>query len=146
MDGDGCITVQIVRRKDYVLGFQLRFIVQFTQKEIRRAHLDWLKDLLDNVGSIRTKNRLNCKVCDYVIVEEVYVKALLLKLLPFLRLKAKQASLCLEIINKYDTKMKPAEFINLCKLVDQFEELNYSKKRIIKANTVAEFYNKPKAS
>ena len=25
LDSDGCITAQIIRRKDYVLGFQIRF-------------------------------------------------------------------------------------------------------------------------
>lgn len=142
LDGDGCITVQIVRRADYVLGFQLRFTIQFTQKLSRQSHLDWLKDLLDNVGYIRVKGRGLNKVCDYTIVDEVYVKALLQHLLPFLRLKNKQASLCLRIMDKYSTKMSPSEFVELCFLVDQFALLNDSKKRKITAKTVADFFSK----
>ncbi len=141
LDGDGCITVQIVRRADYVLGFQLRFTIQFTQKLSRQSHLVWLKDLLDNVGYIRVKGRGLNKVCDYTIVDEVYVKALLENLLPFLRLKNKQASLCLQILGKYSSKMAPSEFVGLCSLVDQFALLNDSKKRKITAKTVSDYYS-----
>lgn len=34
-DGDGCINVQIVRRVDYKLKFQIRFSVTFFQKTKR---------------------------------------------------------------------------------------------------------------
>ncbi len=32
LDGDGCIMVQFVRRKDYVFGYQIRTSIVFYQK------------------------------------------------------------------------------------------------------------------
>lgn len=128
IDGDGCINVQVVRRQDYVLGYQLRFIVSFTQSTIRRSHLDWLKQTLDGVGSIRDRGD---GVSEYAIVGIDNVRPLLLLLVPYLRAKRNQAELCLRIMNQYSSTMSVTKFLRLVKLADQFIYLNDSKKRTV---------------
>lgn len=46
LHGDGGIIFQLIRRHDYVLGFQIRASVCFYQKTSGRAVLLWLKERL----------------------------------------------------------------------------------------------------
>ena len=68
---------------------------------------------------------------DYTIVESNEVKRILTLLQPYARLKKKQIELGLEILNKLESKKSNEDFLEICKLVDKFKELNYSKKRKI---------------
>jgi hypothetical protein len=126
LDGDGCITVQIVRRTDYRLGFQLRFYVSFTQSFRRRSHLLWIQSVLGGIGSVRKGNE---PVSKLEIVGVNCVRPLLLALLPYLRLKKPQAELCIQIMDRYSPCMSPADFLSLCELADQLCAMNDSKNR-----------------
>ena len=55
LDGDGCIMAQLVRRKDYIYGYQVRVSIVFYQKQVHQEILSWLKTKL-NYGYIRQRN------------------------------------------------------------------------------------------
>jgi len=64
------------------------------------------------------------------------VKKILSLLQPYVKLKKKQVELGLEIFNKLENKKSNKDFLDICKLVDKFKQLNYSKKRTITYDTV----------
>jgi hypothetical protein len=132
LDADGCINAQIVRRKDYLLKFQIRVSVTFFQKTKRHWFLLQLFDQL-KYGAIRKRND---GMSEYTIVGNSSVKNLLILLEPMVRIKKPQVKLVLEIIKNLPTAKDPQTFIALCEKVDNFVQLNDSKKRIITSETV----------
>jgi len=137
LDGDGCINLQLVRRKDYRLGYQIRASVVFFQKSLHKPFLQWLKSVL-GYGFIRDRKD---GVSEYVITDLKAVVAVLESLQGYIRLKARQCELALEILTELINAqgISAEEFLVLAKKVDQFSELNFSKKRTIKSNQVEAF-------
>ena len=133
LDGDGSIFFQIVPRKDYKQKFQIRTSIAFYQKKEYVEILNWLKEIF-GAGYIRNRKT---GMSDYTIVDSKEVKKILLLLRPYVKLKKKQVDLGLEIIKKLDNKKSDEDFLEICKLVDKFKELNYSKKRTITYETVS---------
>ena len=128
LDGDGCVMLQLIRRKDYRLGFQIRASIVFYQKSEQVSFLILLKDLLQ-CGYIRHRND---GMSELTIVGPGPVSIVLQKLLPYLRLKKLQAELALLVIKQMPSSgrnMTPELLIRLSKEVDKFALLNYSKKR-----------------
>jgi hypothetical protein len=64
LDGDGSIIFQLVRRQDYVYGFQIRASVCFYQSTRGKAGLEWLQQQL-GCGYIRDRAG---SMSDYTIV------------------------------------------------------------------------------
>jgi hypothetical protein len=124
LDGDGSIYAQIVKRSDYQLRFQLRVSVSFFQKTTRHWFLIQLKNQL-RYGSLR-KNP-SSGMSDYTIVGNEAVKHCLEGLLPYLKMKKRQATLLLQIIEQSQKKQEPEAFLTLCQLADQVSRLNDSK-------------------
>ena len=93
LDGDGCIMLQLVRRKDYVYGFQIRASIVFYQKQKHRVFLEWLQKQFQ-VGYIRNRND---GMSEYTIVGFKSVTKVLKKLKPFLRLKKKHVNLVFKV-------------------------------------------------
>jgi len=85
-------------------------------------------------GSLR-KNPDN-GMSDYTIVGNEAVKHCLEALRPHLKVKKRQATLLLQIIEKSQKKEEPNAFLTRCKLVDQVSRLNDSKRRKITSDTV----------
>jgi len=127
LDGDGSIFFQIIPRKDYKQKFQIRSSIAFYQKSENAEILNWLKEIF-GVGYIRHRKS---GISDYTIVESKEVNKILLLLQPYVRLKKKQVELGLEILQKLEDKKSDKDFLEICKLVDKFKQLNYSKKRKI---------------
>ena len=48
LDGDGSIFFQLVRKKDYCLGFQIRTSIAFYQKTENEEILLWLKEMFSS--------------------------------------------------------------------------------------------------
>lgn len=140
LDGDGCVLLQLVSRKDYIYGYQIRASIVFYQKINHKKILRWLKHKL-RLGYLRDRND---KISEYTIVGLKEVQKVLELLYPHLLLKKKQAKLALEIIDKVLSKKKtaPGEFLRLAKRVDRFGELNYSKKRVNTSRKVRNFFEK----
>ena len=138
LDGDGCIMLQLVFRNTYKLGYQIRASIVFYQKSQYRDFLFWLKEQL-YVGYIRDRND---GMSEYAIVGVNPVSSLLKKLLPYLRLKKKQAELALSVINEMPgsgRQMMAKDLLRLSKEVDKFLLLNYSKKRTNTSIVVEQF-------
>jgi LAGLIDADG endonuclease len=139
LDGDGSIMAQLVSRKDYKLGYQIRVSVVFCQKNAHRKHLLWLKEQL-SYGYVRIRND---GMCEYTIVGLREVQHVLALLYPFLRLKKSLAAAVMALIDKHppQRKMTARKLIQLSKQVDRTAMFNYSKKRTVTSAVVMAFLN-----
>ncbi len=127
LDGDGSIFFQIIKRPDYKQKFQIRTSIAFYQDTTNRSILEWLKRKFES-GYIRDRKT---GISDYTIVESKEVKKILTLLKPYVKLKQRHIVLGLEIIDKLENKKSDKDFLEICKLVDEFKKINYSKKRKI---------------
>ncbi len=127
LDGDGCVNAQIVTRRDYRLGFQVRVTVSFAQKTKRHWYLLWLKKQIPG-GVLR---RRGDGMSDYTFTGAAQIRALLMALRPHLRIKRRQATLVLSIIERLPATPDPDVFLAVCEHVDQIARLNDSKLRVI---------------
>ncbi|OGC59986.1 hypothetical protein A3A70_01770 [candidate division WWE3 bacterium RIFCSPLOWO2_01_FULL_42_11] len=138
LDGDGCVMLQLVYRHDYVFGYQIRASIVFYQSQQNRPFLEWLKENLQD-GYIRDRND---GMSEYTIVGSVPVSQILTTLLPYLRLKQRQAELALSVLSKMPgsgRKMTANLLVELSEEVDKFAFLNYSKRRTNTSLKVLEF-------
>lgn len=128
LDGDGSIFLQLIRRKSYNLGYQVRASIVFYQKKENYRILNWLKHKL-RVGYTRHRND---GLSEYTIVGMKKVQKVLLELEPYLILKRKQTKLALRIISRFEkiSSVTPGFLLRISKEVDKFGKLNYSKKRV----------------
>ncbi len=137
LDGDGSIMAQIVSRKDYKMGYQIRVSVVFYQKTVHQEHLLWLKKRL-GYGYVRNRKD---GISEYTVVGLREVQYILNLLYPFLRLKKALARDVLEIIKRHpeQRKMTAKTLVDLSTLVDKTASFNYSKKRTITSINVKAF-------
>lgn len=137
LDGDGSIMAQLISRKDYKLGYQIRVSCVFYQKTTHQKHLLWLKEQL-GYGYLRIRND---GMSEYTIVGLREVEHVLTLLYPFLRLKKALARDVLVIIKQHPSqrKMTASKLISLSRLVDKTASFNYSKKRTITSAVVIAF-------
>ena len=138
LDGDGCIMFQLVRRKDYVYGYQVRASIVFYQKKTQKRILKWLKTKL-RYGYIRDRTD---EMTEYTIVGKNFVVEILHLLYPYLRLKKKHAEIAFEISRRWPKKFNPKNLLVIGKFVDMFQQLNYSKKRKNTCITLDKFFAK----
>ena len=135
LDGDGSVFFQIVSRPDYKLKFQIRSSIAFYQNTKNKEILEWLKEIFE-AGYIRHRKT---GISDYTIVEPKEVYRILKLLQPYVKLKKKQVEIGIEILNKLESEKSKENFLEICKLVDKFKELTYSKKRTMTYEVVKKF-------
>ena len=135
LDGDGSIFFQIISRPSYKLKFQIRSSIAFYQDTKNKEILEWLKEIF-GVGYIRHRKT---GISDYTIVEPKEVYRILKLLQPYVKLKRKQVEIGIEILSKLKSEKSKENFLEICKLVDKFKELNYSKKRTMTYEVVKKF-------
>jgi hypothetical protein len=135
LDGDGSIFFQLVKRKDYLYGYQIRCSVAFYQKTVNQKILRWLKSKF-RCSYIRQRKT---GISDYTIVEPKEVLRILRMVKPFVILKKNQVIYGIKILEKLPFADTPRKFLTLCEYVDRFEKLNYSKKRKISSVDVEKF-------
>ena len=140
LDGDGSIMFQLIERKGYIYGYQIRASICFYQDTNHKDGLIWLKSQL-GFGYIRDRND---GVSDYTIVGYDRVEQILKFVQPYVVFKAAHAEKALKLLSliKENNRPTPEEFVSLAKLVDSYAILNYSKKKINNANKVEDFLNK----
>jgi len=134
LDGDGSIFCQIVKC-DYTFGYRVRVTVGFYQDTSRYWFLMWLQKQL-RYGTLR---RRPDGVSEYIIVNDLAVKSILLILLPYLRVKKKAAVYALDVINRKGDVSDALSFIKLCELVDKSADENFSKKRTVTSAVVRNY-------
>lgn len=132
LDGDGCINAQIVQREDYKLKFQIRVTITLFQDTKQHWFLIQIQKTI-GYGTIRKRAD---GISEYAIVGKQSVTEILQRLLPYLKLKRKQAVLVLEICEQLSKKQDGASFLQLCAKADKVGELNYSKKKSMTASVV----------
>ena len=135
LDGDGSIMAQLVYRKDYTLGYQIRVSIVFYQKQSHSEILLWLKEQL-HYGYIRDRND---GMTEYTIVGLSEVAAVLTLLTPKLRLKKQLAKDVQKLIAAHPKKMTASKLVKLSVLVDQTAKFNYSKRRTNTSQVVTDF-------
>lgn len=137
LDGDGSIMAQLVHRKDYRLGYQIRVSIVFYQKT---NHQDFLLELKEQLGYGYVRMR-NDGMSEYTIVGLREVEFVLKLLYPFLRLKKALARDVLDLIKLHPSqrKMTVQQLVSLSELVDKTATFNYSKKRTSMSTQVIAF-------
>ena len=135
LDGDGCIMFQLVRRKDYIYGYQIRASIVFYQKRTYYPHLEWLKSIFRN-GYLRIRKD---NMAEYTIVGIKDVCKVIKLLRPYVRLKKEHIKLALNIEKELNKKLTLKNFLRICRLVDKYKELNYSKKRTNTSKQVEQY-------
>ena len=140
LDGDGSIHVRLKPNSSYKFYFQISPSVVFYQSKKERKYMNWLKDLI-NRGYIRERKD---GIIEYIIGDTNSIQELLVSLLPFLRLKKKQAKLMLEVLKSKENIKNAKDFLILSRKIDEFQNINYSKKRIQNSLEVEKVLKKEK--
>ncbi len=124
LDGDGSIYAKLVPRPDYkIIQYQLSLSISFIQRKDRYPYLEDIYEQLDKRGALR-KDRGD-GIADYTITGPEHLSIILPQLLPYLRIKKKQASCLLHISNQYPSvKKNHSQFLTLLKIVDQIQNFN----------------------
>jgi len=126
LDGDGSIYVRLKPNKTYRYLYQVAPNIVFFQSRKERKGLEYMQRIT-GVGYLRDRND---GVVEYTIGDVSSIVDLLNSIRPYLYLKKRQADLMLQILRKKKSIKTANQFIDLAKLIDQFRELNYSKRRI----------------
>ena len=135
LDGDGSIFFQLVKRKDYLYGYQVRSSIAFYQKSNNLKVLEGLKSILKS-GYIRHRKT---GISDYTIVDPGQVRNILELLKPYVLLKEEHVKLGIKILDMLRQVNCAYSFLEVCQLVDRFKEINYSKKRRVTSDDVKDF-------
>ena len=125
LDGDGSIYVQLKPNTSYRYKFQIAPMIVFYQSQKENSNLCWLQKTI-NRGYLRKRND---GIVEYIIGDTNSITELAQNLLPYLRLKQKQAKLLLEVIKRKKNLKTAEEFLALARKIDEFQIINYSKKR-----------------
>ncbi len=135
LDGDGSIHIRLKPNETYRFGFQVAPSIVFYQSSKEIHFLNDLKKLL-NIGYIRERND---GIVEYIIGDTESMLYLIDSILPYLRLKKKQAKLFQEIFCIKKSINSAKEFYSMCKKIDSFEKLNFSKNRKQNSQKVKEY-------
>jgi hypothetical protein len=132
LDADGSIYVRLKPNSDYRYDFQIVPVIVFFQKKEKVLILEHIKDLL-NVGYLRFRRD---GIVEYTIGDHKGLRKIINVVLKYAVLKKEQLIL-MEAILSYKGSVKTAnDFLILAKMIDKFEDLNYSKKRSVKSQQV----------
>lgn len=127
LDGDGTINVSTTKTskdRGYVKPYKSQLNLSFIQKDRRRSFLEVIKASFGDVGLIRQKDS---GVCEYNIYDEQVIVPLLKLLLPYLRVKKRQAALAI-LFTTYQKKNLPnVDYLKRAMLVDVLCSYNDSK-------------------
>jgi hypothetical protein len=131
LDGDGSIYVRIKPNQTYRYGFQIAPYIVLFQSNQDRNNFERICSLI-GLGILRERKD---GILEYSINRAENLKLFLESVSPFLILKRKQAELMLKILAKKEKVKNHKDFEKLAQLVDNYRELNYSKKRKIRTLT-----------
>jgi intein-encoded DNA endonuclease-like protein len=126
LDGDGSIHVRLKPNLTYRYRFQVSPNIVFYQSEKENNHLKWLHKLIGK-GYLRKRND---GIVEYILGDIESIRELIKNILPYLKLKQRQARLMLEILEIKQNIKSAMDFLKLAKKIDVFQKINYSKKRI----------------
>lgn len=125
LDADGSIYAQAKPNKTYRFGFQIVFYIAFYQSSKKE------KSFLKIFSGIN----LGCKrlrkdgIIEYIISKQDEVIEFLDLIEPYVQMKKEQVKLIRKIIDFKGKIKNKKDFEKLIGLIDEFRDLNYSKKR-----------------
>lgn len=136
LDADGSIIAQLKYNKNEkkLKPYQVQVTVQISQ-DIRRKH--FMEEFCDIVGAghvrVRPPDKRKggpAKMCNWQITSAKDAHDFLQTIVPYLRIKKKQANLAIRIIEQIPEANKDLnKFYIVCDLVDDVANLNDSKRR-----------------
>lgn len=132
LDADGSIYVQLKQNSTYKYKFQIAPSIVFYQKKTEKVGLPEIWKIL-NLGYLRYRKD---GMVELIINDRKSIRKLLDETKPYLILKVEQAKLMIKILNKLEKVDSAKDFYSLAVLIDQFRELNYSKKRTVDSRMV----------
>jgi len=118
-DGDGAIMAFVERHREKKFGFRVRVIIKVTQKDPKVLY--WIKKKSGIGNVIKNRTTFEC-----IVRDQKQIIFILTQLGKYLRVKAKQATIALDILHT-DTSL----YINLekmAKLADALSEFNVRSK------------------
>ena len=132
LDADGSIYVQLKQNSTYKYDFQISPSIVFYQKDNGEKGLPEIYEKL-NLGHLRYRKD---GMVELIISDKKSIRLLLSKIMKFLILKVKQAQLMLLILNRMEKIKTKQDFISVAELIDDFRNLNYSRKRTVDSQMV----------
>lgn len=139
LDGDGSIITQIVHDKSRKYKFYIRISIVFFQKQTNHWFIIWLQKKFKPYGYIRKRDNMS----EFIIVSKEPVKIILKELYTYLKLKKSLCKFVLNIIEQLEKVKTEADFLKVCKLVDETANFTYSKNRKINYDYVKNYLNSP---
>jgi len=115
IDGDGAIMACIEKHDEKKFGFRVRLYLKISQND--KKILNWCQSITQ-LGGIR----INRTEYEWRIRDQKTVKSLLLKLLPYLKVKRKQAELAIKILESKINKF--SDLLKIAQLADALSQLN----------------------
>lgn len=133
LDADGSIYVRLKPNEDYRYNFQVAPYIVFYQKKNQVRVLEYIQNLL-NIGYLRYRKD---GIVEYTIGDVAGLRSLIAIVRDYLVLKRRRLCLLEEILSRKEDINSPEDFLALAKLIDKFEDLNYSQKRTVTSKKVA---------
>ena len=154
LDGDGSIVATVEKRPERRrFPYRVRIRINFTQHERHRKLIEIIRHFLEDVGAVREIK--SHKLVELVIGDRDEIEKTLVRLLPFIVLKERQAKIQLEIIEIYKkakvntrSSLSEKEYLVILELVQKIRKLNSrtgGKIEIKAFNPVTTFRNKRKS-
>lgn len=126
-DGDGSFIAQVTRSKTMTFKWQIKVSFTLTQKNKVPGYFEAFVSEI-GMGVARPVRGKNSDVGDYTLNGFEALELFLPLLIPFLRLKKRQAELMLELIKNHKLINNDKErFFKVIELVDEISSLNNSK-------------------
>lgn len=138
LDADGSIYVQVKKNSTYRYNFQIATNIVFYQSAKNEKFMIDLGKMI-GYGYLR---RRNDGIVEHIIGDEDSIRNFLENIAPELHLKRQQACLMIRILDQKKRISSAQEFLSLVREIDQFQELNYSKKRKNTASVVQKEFHK----
>lgn len=139
LDGDGLFITQIVHNKERKYKFYFKISIIISVKSSNHWFIIYLQKMLKPYGFIRKRNNMS----ELELVEKEVIKILLKELYPYIVLKKSLVKLILNIINEIEKVESEADFLKVCKMIDETAKFTYSKKRKITYDYVKNYLDSP---
>jgi hypothetical protein len=125
LDADGSIYVQAKPNKTYRFGFQIAPYIVFYQSQKDAEYFSRVCSLI-RMGHKRLRKD---GIVEYIISKQEEIISFIKLVEPYVIMKKSQIALLKKIINLKKKVKTRKDFEQLINIIDQFRELNYSKKR-----------------
>ena len=125
LDADGSIYVQAKPNKTYRFGFQIAPHIVFYQSHKDAKSFHCVCSLI-KMGHRRLRKD---GIVEYIISKQEEIISFVKLVEPYVIMKKSQLALLKRIINLKQKVKTRKDFEQLINIIDQFRELNYSKKR-----------------